>query len=476
MTLLAKNLSPKNKIRIREQTLDFLSLNDKKGNDRGNESSEIFRKSEPVFLKYQSDYAREILNGESLVTVVEKSRRIGLSWADAFLATIQAAKTNGCSHFYVGYNYEMAEQYIKDCAFWAKALNLVCSNIDIKVIDESESILSYRIKFLSGNAVIALSSRPNNLRSKKGNITIDEAAFHQDFGEIIKSSLAACIWGYNVRFISTHNGISSEFNQLCNSVKNGDKNYNHLRITFKDAVKDGLAKRVLKVQGKEYSDENERKWVEEIYDIYGINSTEELDCIPSDYRGGGKIFRQEYFQDGSPVPGEQLLIVSFYDFAGTAKEFSKNSYYTARVKVAYSFADQIKYILEAEARQLDPSDSIEWVKKNAFEDGYDTLIRWEEEGGSSGLYASKFLKDELSGFDADGIKPSGNKIFRAKPVASQLKRGSIKLTDFPFKERFIKLIYQFDGTPQPEVNDLTDAFSGAIAFIDSEIPASMLFT
>lgn len=468
-------ISPKLELKIRDLSVQYYS--NLTSSESSNIESKVFRNSKPVFLPYQYKYAKTVLKSKNLVTIVEKSRRIGLSWADACLATVQAARSDGCNHFYIGYNHQMSEQYINDVAFWAKALNIVCSKIDVKVIDENDkSILAYRIKFLSGYQVIALSSRPNNLRSRKGNITIDECAFHQDFGEIVKSSLAAVVWGYNVRFISTHNGKDSKFNQLCNDVKAGKYKYNHLKIPFKIAVKNGLAKRVLEVQKKKYSKELEEEWVNSIYDIYGVSANEELDCIPSDYRGGGKVFNQEYFKYSTPVPGNDLFIVRFWDFASTPKEIRDNSYYTATTKVAYEYRTKKKYVLDSEAKQLDPSNVIEWIKEVAESDGYDTLIRWEEEPGSSGVYTTKFLKDELIGYDAEGIKPIKDKISRAKPVASETKRGEILLTDFPFSENFIKYCHQFDGSPQPKVNDLVDSFTGAIAYINSDIPLSMLFT
>ena len=67
-------------------------------------------------------------------------------------------------------------------------------------------ILAYRIRFASGHKIVALSSRPSNLRGKDGCAVIDEAAFHEDLPGLLKAALAFTMWGGLVRIISTHNG------------------------------------------------------------------------------------------------------------------------------------------------------------------------------------------------------------------------------------------------------------------------------
>ncbi|MDY0164650.1 MAG: hypothetical protein RBR60_15585, partial [Desulfobotulus sp.] len=60
------------------------------------------------FLPYQAELIREVR--ASAVTVVEKSRRTGYSWAAGALAVGYAAKTKtegGMNVFYMGYNLEM---------------------------------------------------------------------------------------------------------------------------------------------------------------------------------------------------------------------------------------------------------------------------------------------------------------------------------------------------------------------------------
>lgn len=178
------------------------------------------RSSVGLLLPYQAAWVAD----ESDVKVMEKSRRVGISWAeaaDAALYASQKGKGEKRNVWYVGYNKDMALEFIGDCANWARAYSLAASEMEeYEEIDREEyegvvqekKILAFRIVFESGWRITALSSRPSNLRGKQGRVILDEAAFHEDLPGLIKAAMALLIWGGQVRIISTHNGDSNEFN------------------------------------------------------------------------------------------------------------------------------------------------------------------------------------------------------------------------------------------------------------------------
>ena len=231
----------------------------------------------PILLPYQAKWVQD----KNPVKITEKSRRIGISWADAADAALTAAQTNGHDCWYIGYNYDMAEQYIADVATWARAYNLVASKVEETLIDEDNDILAFRVRFASGFRVTALSSRPTNLRNKKGRIVIDEAAFHNDLDELLKAALAIVMWGGRVSIISTHNGAENPFNKLLLQIANGQKNYSVHTYPLKRAIADGLYQRICLVTNAPYSIDAEFQWENNLRDIYGAASGEELDCIPN---------------------------------------------------------------------------------------------------------------------------------------------------------------------------------------------------
>ena len=238
-----------------------------------------------ILLPYQQAW----LNDKAEVSVWEKSRRIGASWCDAADSALTAAlrkSDGGMDTWYIGYNKDMAEEYIRDTAFWAKHFHNIALSIDTEVLnDPNGEILTYRVNFASGNRVTALSSRPTNLRGKQGKVVIDEAAFHPDLEGLLKAALALLMWGGRVRLLSTHFGVDNPFNELIEDIRAGKKPYNLHRTTFADAVAAGLFKRICQRKKAAWSKEAEVEWVAGIRAFYGDAAEEELDCIPAQSTG-----------------------------------------------------------------------------------------------------------------------------------------------------------------------------------------------
>lgn len=229
------------------------------------------------------------------VKVIEKSRRIGLSWGEAADCTLLAASRSGMDVWYIGYMKEMAEEFIRDCADWARYYNEAATEIEtVEEVfidgEEKQSILTYVIRFSSGFRITALSSSPRNLRGKQGRVVIDEAAFHDHLGELLKAALALLIWGGQVHVISTHDGAENPFNDLCNDIRAGKAPYSLHRVTFREAVDQGLYERVCLRTGKPATAADQAAWVDGIYRQYRDNADEELDCIPRN-SGGAWISR-----------------------------------------------------------------------------------------------------------------------------------------------------------------------------------------
>ncbi len=176
-----------------------------------------------VLLAYQKRWIADT----SQLKIAEKSRRTGLTWAEAadgVLTAAAARNAGGTNHFYVGSNKEMAREFIDAAAMWAKAFNKAAGEIQEEIFrdeDEDKDILTFAIYFDSGFKIQALSSNPSNLRGMQGNVTIDEAAFHDRLGEVLKAALALTMWGAKVRLISTHNGadVSSCQNSIYFTVR-----------------------------------------------------------------------------------------------------------------------------------------------------------------------------------------------------------------------------------------------------------------
>ena len=238
-----------------------------------------------VFLPYQKKW----LADKAAVKVVEKSRRVGLTWAQAHDDTLLAATSGryGMDILYISFNQDMTREYIEACAEWAKRLQIVAGKVNEDVFrdgDERE-IKAFRIDFASGRKILALSNRPSNLRGKQGRVIIDEAAFVEDLPELLKAALALLMWGGQVIIISTHNGADNPFNQLVQDVRAGVLPYSLHRITLDDALQDGLYRRICQVTEKTWTPEAEEAWRADLIKTYGDGADEELFCIPRQSSG-----------------------------------------------------------------------------------------------------------------------------------------------------------------------------------------------
>lgn len=238
-----------------------------------------------VLLAYQKAW----LGDKSPVKVVEKSRRIGLTWAQALDDVLKASTSgrDGMDVLYISFNQDMTREYIDTCAEWAKKLQIVAGKVNEDIFrdgDERE-IKAFRIDFASGHKILALSNRPSNLRGKQGRVIIDEAAFVEDLPELLKAALALLMWGGQVIIISTHDGAENPFNELIQDVRAGNLPYSLHRITLDDALSAGLYRRICRVTKQDWTPEAEEAWRADLIKTYGDGADEELFCIPRQSSG-----------------------------------------------------------------------------------------------------------------------------------------------------------------------------------------------
>lgn len=229
---------------------------------------------------YQSAW----LADKSEVKVWEKSRRIGASWVEALYSVLEAAKKKsegGQNTYYLSYNKDMTQQFIRDCAWWAKVLGAVCGSVEELISDYDKDVTFFRIRFASGFEICALPSEARSLRSKQGRVVIDEAAFVDDLGELIKAAMALLMWGGQVVILSTHNGADNPFNELIQDIHKGKFDYSLHRTDLDDALAGGLYRAICKRKNEEWTAPGEAAWREDLIKKYGDGADEELFCVPS---------------------------------------------------------------------------------------------------------------------------------------------------------------------------------------------------
>lgn len=194
-----------------------------------------------IFLPYQKKW----LEDKSPLKVCEKTRRCGISWTDSADSVLDGAPAVGWTNtYYISFNKDNCRQYIEDAGDWAKKLGYAVSEleeIEEPLLDDPDkSITTFRITFASGAEIVGLPGVARSLRSKQGNVVIDEAAFFDDLESVLQAAKALVIWGGRIRVISTHNGEDNPFNLLIKNIRSGkEKEWSLHRITFREAVAPG---------------------------------------------------------------------------------------------------------------------------------------------------------------------------------------------------------------------------------------------
>ena len=238
-------------------------------------------------LPYQRRWVRDT-SGQK---VIEKSRRIGISWAEAYDAVLHAGlEVGGGNVYYQSYAHDMAAGFISDCAEWAEVLHAGAAAADEILIelDDRTTIQTHRLRLASGHEILAMTSAPRAFRSRGrpgDRAIIDEAAFVDDLREVLKAARAFRMWGGRVDVISTHNGADNPFAALVRDIREGRAPGAVHRVTLRDACREGLAARSLAVQNKAATPEDETAWEAGIRAEYGEFAAEELDCVPSQGSG-----------------------------------------------------------------------------------------------------------------------------------------------------------------------------------------------
>jgi predicted phage terminase large subunit-like protein len=177
----------------------------------------------------------------------------------------------------------------------------------------------------------------------------------------------------------------------------------------------------------------------------------------------GDMFRREWFKvvDRAPVTATK---VRFWDLAGTEKNENNNPCYT--VGLLMSKDENRQYFIEDVVRIMaEPAGVEKAIKLTATLDGRETYVKMEQEPGSSGkAVIDHYRRDVLHEYHFEGIKPTGSKIVRARPVSSQIDAGNVVLVKGKWNKDFIDEAVLF---PNSEYLDQVDALSGAYTALSS---------
>ncbi|MEG0518305.1 MAG: terminase family protein [Bacteroidales bacterium] len=230
------------------------------------------------FLPYQARW----LEDNSQIKLCEKSRRVGMTFVQAFEDVVDAGIYGKFNVWFSSNNETNAREYIDYCKKFAKALSLTIEVQGGEQLLEDADANTFVITFRNGMKITGLSSSPNQLHGKGGKIVLDEFARRDNEFEVWEAaSPAALVWGYPIRIISTHRGKQSVFYSFIKRMERGELTWSHHKTTFIEAVRQGLADKSLR---KQCTTEEQDAYITKIRDSVGDASiwAQQFLCMPQD--------------------------------------------------------------------------------------------------------------------------------------------------------------------------------------------------
>ncbi len=195
------------------------------------------------FLPYQYDW----ITDPRPLKIAEKSRQIGITFADAY-HSVRIASNKGARYdvFVSSRDKFQAKLYIEDCKNWGQVLEILTIDLGEIVFDQQHNASAYVIQFSNGRRIYSLSSHPDALAGKRGHVKLDEFALHQDQRLLYSIAKPVTTWGGTLSIMSTHRGAATVFNQIIRDILENDNpmKWSLHTISLETAVAQGLVERI----------------------------------------------------------------------------------------------------------------------------------------------------------------------------------------------------------------------------------------
>lgn len=265
--------------------------------------------TDAFLLGYQARWVQD----KSLIRLMEKSRRVGISYATAYDETRTHA-TDDCriDTWCSSRDEGTALEWIRYVEKFARLLDTAARYLGSAVIDEAGNS-AHVCRFNNGTRINSLSSNPNAFAGKGGNVGLDEFALRQDPRLLYDIALPTTDWGGRVSIISTHRGKANFFNRLILDERDPDERKHRgisiHRITLTKALQDGF---LWKLQTKLPASDPRMDWDEaEYWNAMRRRASseerflQEYECQPEDE---DSVFLPYDLLDGSTYPREDDLV------------------------------------------------------------------------------------------------------------------------------------------------------------------------
>ena len=177
-------------------------------------------------------------------------------------------------------------------------------------------------------------------------------------------------------------------------------------------------------------------------------------------RARGNLFKRECVRMVEAASVKVKRRVRRWDFASSKpKKGYSDPDWTVGVRMAQ--LEDESFVVEDVCRfREDPGETKRRFVNVTEQDGRGVRSRMEEEGGSSGKFATRDFVSAVPGFDCRGIKSTGSKEVRARGWSAAWSVGNVALVRGPWNEPYIAIHEQFptEGVHDDDVDGSSGAF------------------
>jgi phage FluMu gp28-like protein len=263
-------------------------------------------------LPYQARWIQD----RSLVRLMEKSRRVGVSYATAYDSVKQhSLATRNIDTWFSSRDDLTAREFINYCSKFAKVLSIAAEAFDETILydDGKKSATASIQRFANGTRINSISSNPDVFAGKGGDVGLDEFALRQNPRQVYDIASPTIDWGGRLSIISTHRGAGNFFNKLILDERDPDKRKHRgisiHRVTLTTALEEGF---LWKLQTKLPDDDPRMQMDEGDYYNYQrarVSSLErflqEYECVAEDE---ASVFLPYDLLEGSFYLGSDNLV------------------------------------------------------------------------------------------------------------------------------------------------------------------------
>ncbi len=205
-----------------------------------------------AFPRYFLPYQERWIDDTAPLKIIQKSRQIGITFADAYDSVVKAGAAGARLDVWVSSrDFGQAKLYLEDCKYWAKVLHFAAREYGEVLVDRDGNLSAYVLQFASGQRIYCVSSNPNALAGKRGHVKLDEFALHKDQRLLYRVAKPVTTWGGTLSIISTHRGGTTVFNEIIRDIleRGNPMGWSLHTVPIQRAVEEGLVERIDRMTG-----------------------------------------------------------------------------------------------------------------------------------------------------------------------------------------------------------------------------------